>query len=90
MTNIKLTCTQCGSNNVNVQLINKQEFKVEKHGLTWWLLVGWWWVPLKWIMLYIILGLVVIPFKMLLPKKKQLINKVEGYKVCNNCGNHWR
>lgn len=84
-----MKCQKCGSENVNVQLVNKQEFKIEKHSLIWWLIVGWWWIPIKWFVLYIILGWLVIPFKMLLPKKKNLINTVEGHKVCNNCGHHW-
>lgn len=24
----------------------------KKHGCLWWLLIGWWWVPVKWICLY--------------------------------------
>lgn len=84
-----MKCQKCGSENVNVQLVNKQEFKIEKHGLIWWIIIGWWWIPIKWVVLYIILGWVVIPFKMILPKKKNLINTVEGHKVCNNCGHHW-
>lgn len=84
-----MKCQKCGSENVNVQLVNKQEFKIEKHSLIWWLIIGWWWIPIKWVVLYVILSWVVIPFKMLLPKKKKLINTVEGYKVCNNCGHHW-
>jgi hypothetical protein len=86
-----MKCQKCGSENVNVQLINKQELMnlKEKKGCLWWVAIGWWWVPIKWFFLYFILGLLVIPFKMLLPKKKQIINTVEGYKVCNNCGHHW-
>ena len=92
MTTIKLTCKHCGSDNVHVQLINKQELmKIkEKKSFLWWALIGWWWIPIKWFFLYCVLGLLVIPFKMLLPKKKQIVNKVEGYKVCNDCGHHWR
>ena len=57
MTNIKLTCTHCGSDNVHVQLINKQELmKIkEKKSFLWWALIGWWWIPIKWFFLYCIL-----------------------------------
>lgn len=85
MTNIKLTCTQCGSENISVQLINKQELHHDKPGCLWWAIIGWWWVPVKWIFL----TLFAILLKVLRPKNK-LVNRVEAHKVCNNCGHHWQ
>ena len=85
MANTKLTCTRCGSENITVQLINKQELKYDRPGCLWWILIGWWWIPFKWIYL----TLFAILLKALGPKNK-LVNKVESYKVCNNCGHYWK
>ena len=42
-----MKCEKCGSENVTVQLINKQELHHDKPGCLWWGLIGWWWVPLN-------------------------------------------
>ena len=44
-----MKCPKCGSENVTVQVVNETELKEKKHGFLWWLCVGWYWVPLKWI-----------------------------------------
>ena len=41
MANTKITCTRCGSENITVQLINKQELKYDRPGCLWWILIGW-------------------------------------------------
>ena len=49
-----ITCSRCGSNNVNIQVIQENHggttithtsgTMTEKgHGCLWWLLIGWWW-----------------------------------------------
>lgn len=87
-----MKCEKCGSENVTVQLVNLQQLVdlKKKNGCLWWFFIGWWYVPIKWIVLTVILRWLILPFKMLLPKKQQLINSVESYKVCNNCGHHWQ
>ncbi len=40
------------------------------HGFVWWLLIGWWWRPIKWIFWFIVADL--LGFKYL---KKQKIKK---------------
>ena len=49
-----IVCARCGSNNVNVQVIQENQggttitktksiSKEKKHGILWWLFIGWWW-----------------------------------------------
>lgn len=49
-----ITCSRCGSNNVQVQVIQENQggstitkttgkMKEKRHGLLWWLFIGWWW-----------------------------------------------
>lgn len=36
-----MNCNKCGSNNVNIQVINEQKLVTKHHGLIWWIIIGW-------------------------------------------------
>ena len=36
-----MVCKKCGSDKVTVQAVT--EVKTKKHGILWWLFIGWWW-----------------------------------------------
>lgn len=76
-----MTCRKCGSNNINVQIINEVEEK--KHGCLWWLLIGWWW-KLIW---FIFFGWWYILFCLI--RGKQYRNVKKTICVCQNCGHQW-
>ena len=48
-----MKCAKCGSENVTVQVINEVKLKNKHHGVIWWLFIGWWWIPFKWLFLTI-------------------------------------
>lgn len=81
-----MTCPKCGSQNVSVQAVTVSKLVDRHHGCLWWLIVGWWWVPFKWIfftgfaLLFAIFG----------HKKQKLKSKTHSETVCQNCGNRWR
>ncbi len=81
-----MTCPKCGSENVTVQMVTETQLKEKKHGVIWWLCVGWWWVPCKWLV-FTLPALIAAIFK---PKgyKTKSIHKTMA--VCNNCGKSWR
>lgn len=81
-----LQCEKCGSNNVQVQLLNQIDLKVKRKGIIWWLLIGWWFIPIKWFCFFW-LALIIKIFK---SKKYKTINRVEKHFVCNNCGHSWQ
>ena len=79
-----MKCPKCGSENVSVQVVTETELKEKKHGVIWWVCVGWWWIPIKWLV-FTLPALIIAIFK---PKKY----KTKTHKkmaVCNNCGKSW-
>ena len=46
-----MQCPKCGSENVNVQVVSETHLSTKHHGVVYWLFVGWWWIPVKWIFL---------------------------------------
>ena len=80
-----MTCPKCGSENVNVQMVTDTKLVDKHHGCLWWGLVGWWWVPFKWLVL-------TVPalFAALIGHTKQKIKQThKSMWVCQNCGHHW-
>ena len=61
-----MQCEKCGSENITVQLVNLQQLVTlkKKNGCLWWFFIGWWYVPIKWIVLTLILKWLILPFKM--------------------------
>jgi hypothetical protein len=81
-----MTCPKCGSENVNVQLINEIELKTKHRGVIWWICVGWWWLPIKWCC-FTLIALIVKLFR---PKRYKTINKSVAKCVCQDCGYVWQ
>ena len=104
-----ITCQRCGSRNVSVQMVQENrgghtvtkttaKIRQVKHGLLWWLFIGWWW----WI-IDVMLWLFAFPFRLAygLLKKKRYVktetsvsstkNSIHYKKVCvcQNCGRSW-
>lgn len=81
-----MTCPKCNSTNVNVNVINEVKLKNQHHGIIWWICVGWWWLPIKWICL----TLPALLAKIFIPKKQKAINVQKTMCVCQDCGNSWQ
>lgn len=81
-----MACPKCYSGNVQIQLVNKVKLKNAHHGILWWLLIGWWWVPFKWIFLTVPALFAAI----FIPKGKKAVNKTVKMNVCQNCGHSWK
>ncbi len=80
-----ITCKKCGSSNISVQVINEVKLKNQRHGVIWWLCIGWWWLFIKWMFLTI----PALIFKIFGHKKQKVVNKQRTICVCQNCGNKW-
>ena len=80
-----MTCPKCGSDNVSVQIVTETKIKQKKHGIFWWIFVGFWWVPIKWLF-FTLPALIIKIFK---PKKYKIKTTNTKTAVCNNCGNSW-
>lgn len=80
-----MTCPKCGSNSVNIQSINQVHLKNAHHGFLWWLFIGFWWIPIKWM----IFTLPAIIFKIFGHRKQKIVNQTKTVCVCQNCGHEW-
>ena len=81
-----MNCPKCNSQNVNVQVVNEVKLKNKHNGIIWWLLIGWWWIPVKWLCF----TLIALIFKIFSHKKQKAVNKQVKMAVCQNCGNTWK
>lgn len=81
-----MKCPKCGSENVQVQTINEVSLKNQHHGCLWWLCVGWWWIPFKWLFLTV----PALFAKIFIPKKQKTVNKTKTVAVCQNCGKQFK
>lgn len=81
-----MNCPKCGSENVNVQVVNEQKLVTKHHGIIWWICVGWWWIPVKWLFLTVPALFAAI----FIGKRKKIKNKTKTIRVCQNCGYHWK
>ena len=80
-----MTCPKCGSQLVTAQAVNEVQLKDKHHRVIWWALVGWWWIPIKWLFL----TLPALIFKLFGHKKQRAINVTKTVCVCQNCGHRW-
>lgn len=80
-----MKCPKCGSENVLIQAVNEVKLKDAHHGCIWWVFVGWWWIPVKWLFF----TFPAILSKMFGHKKQRAVNNQKSVYVCQNCGNRW-
>ena len=81
-----MVCPKCNNQNVQVQVTNEVKLKNKHHGMIWWICIGWWWIPIKWLCFT---GIALI-LKIFGHKKQKAVNKQVKTAVCQNCGNTWK
>lgn len=80
-----MVCKNCGSEKVTVQVVTEQSLKEKKHGIIYWLCIGWWLKPILWLV-FTLPMLIIAIFR---PRKYKTVNKQKKIAVCNNCGKSW-
>lgn len=85
MNNNHKICPNCGSDNLNIQIINETKLVKKSKGFLYWLLIGWWFELLMWFFLTMPRLLIAI----FIPKKKKIVNVQKKICVCQSCGSHW-
>ena len=80
-----MICPKCKSENVNIQVVNESKLVTKHHGILWWLCIGWWWIPVKWIFLTVPAFLAAI----FIGKRKKIKTITKKINVCQNCGHTW-
>lgn len=82
-----MECIKCGSDNINVQVINESQLVTKHHGCLWWLFIGWWWIALKWI----VFTVPALIFKIFgIGKRQKIKNTTHKMAVCQSCGHSWK
>lgn len=81
-----MRCPKCGSENVSVQMVSESKLKNKRHGLIWWLCIGLWWVPIKWLF-FTVPALI---FKIFAPKRQKIKTIHKTMCVCQTCGHNWK
>ena len=80
-----MTCPKCQSPNVATQVLQDVTIKTQHKGALYWLFIGWWWLPLKW--LFFTLPALII--KIFSHKKQKVVTKEKTVCICQNCGFRW-
>jgi len=78
-----MKCPNCGSENVNVQVVTEVKEK-KKKGILYWIFVGWWWEPIAW--LFLTLPKLIIA---IFSKKTKVVTTNHKEAVCQDCGHSW-
>lgn len=80
-----MKCPKCGSENVSVNVVTDMKMKDKHHNIIWWLFVGFWWVPIKW-MIFTLPALILKIFRR---KKQKVVTKQSTVCCCQSCGHTW-
>jgi len=77
-----MKCPKCKSENVSVQAVTL--VKTKKHGVIYWLFVGWWLEVIMW--LFLTLPWLIIKIF----GHKKVTSKTHSEGVCQSCGYRWK
>lgn len=81
-----MNCPKCGSTNINIQVVNESHLVNKHHSLIWWLIIGCWWVFVKWLFF----TLPALIFKIFgIGKRKKIKNITKKVAICQECSNTW-
>ena len=80
-----IKCPNCQSDKVLIQVVNESILKNKHHSVIWWLIIGFWFVPLMWFCFW--LPKLFIKLFGLGHKKQKIVNKTVKKAVCQQCGN---
>jgi len=80
-----MNCPKCNSENVNVQMVSESKLK-RKRSVIYWLLIGWWFNPIMWFIMFIPMLFI----KIFRPKGHKIKTVHKSMFVCQNCGYNWQ
>lgn len=80
-----MKCPKCESENVTINVVNEVKVKKKRHGAAWWIFLGWYWVPCKWLF-FTIPALII---KLIRGKREKVENIQKTVCCCQACGHTW-
>lgn len=80
-----MKCPKCGSEQVHAQVVSETSMVTKHKGVLYWIFVGWWWIPIKWITFAVpaLIG------KLFHHKRYKMKTKHITKFVCDGCGHTW-
>lgn len=80
-----MKCKKCGSENVNTQVVSEQVVRTMKHGILYWILIGWW----IWIFKLLLFPITIL-LNLFSRTEKISFTEHKTMCVCQNCGHTWK
>lgn len=77
-----MNCLRCGSEKVNIQVVEETKLVDKGHGIIWWIFIAPWYLIIKWIFFFPLALLA----KIFIPKKQTIKQKIKSVAVCQECG----
>ena len=85
MSETKLVCPKCGSENISVQMVGVTKTKGKGAGYwIYWLTIGWFINAMMW------LFFTLFRFLFVLFKPKKIDTKLVKHAICQSCGHSWK
>lgn len=81
-----MKCPKCKSENVSIQMVTESKLATKHRSIIWWIFVGWWLVPIKWVIFFV----PALFLKIFGGKRYKLKTKKVKMGVCQNCGHSWK
>ena len=83
-----MRCPRCHSEDVRVQVVSDSHTVKVHHSIFWWILIGWWWLPVKWIF-FTCWALLAKVIGILAGTRRRVVTKQATVAVCQRCGHTW-
>lgn len=78
-----IKCPKCDSENVTIQVVNENKLVKKHHSIIWWIIIGWWFVPIMWCIFFV--PKFFIKLFGLGHKNYKIVNSTKKKGVCQNC-----
>lgn len=78
-----MICKNCGSHHVVINFQSTEKPKA-RHGIAYWIVIGWWLHPILWAFC----ALPMLVWRIINPNRKTA-TKQKTYAVCQSCGKMW-
>ena len=83
-----MRCPKCHSTFVDVQVVTDVRTVKVHHSILWWVFIGWWWLPVKWIF-FTFWAFIAKVLSVLLGTRRRVVTERATLAVCQNCGHTW-
>lgn len=80
-----MVCPKCGGVNVMTHVVSDTKSVNRHHSVLWWVFVGWYWIPIKWL----VFTLPALIVKLFGNNRHKVVSEHHTMCVCQACGYTW-